>query len=89
VRNAGLTKNAEKDLIDGGCELAVFEDVEADPPSHVIEGSRALSGQGNWPCCFDRRRQRPRYRETRGLPRQDPDRLDGRFVLHGKARMFI
>jgi alcohol dehydrogenase class IV len=37
VRNAGLTKNAEKDRIDGGCELTVFEDVEADPPSHVIE----------------------------------------------------
>jgi alcohol dehydrogenase class IV len=29
VRNAGLTKHAEKDLIDGGCELTVFEDVEA------------------------------------------------------------
>ena len=38
VRNAGLTKNAEKDLIDGGCELTVFEDVEADPPSHVRSG---------------------------------------------------
>lgn len=31
MRNGGLTKNAEKDLIDGGCELTVFEDVEADP----------------------------------------------------------
>jgi alcohol dehydrogenase class IV len=42
VRNAGLTKNAEKDLIDGGCELTVFEDVEADPPSHVIERAVGL-----------------------------------------------
>ncbi|MEA2819571.1 MAG: hypothetical protein QOJ86_1575, partial [Bradyrhizobium sp.] len=42
VRNAGLTKHAEKDLIDGGCELTVFEDVEADPPSHVIERAVAL-----------------------------------------------
>src|SRR5258705_13189062 len=37
VRNAGLTRNAEKALIDGGCELTVVEEVEADPPSHVIE----------------------------------------------------
>src|SRR6476659_6129367 len=42
VRNAGLTRNAEKALIDGGCELTVFEDVEADPPSHVIERAVAL-----------------------------------------------
>jgi alcohol dehydrogenase class IV len=42
VRNAGLTRHAEKDLIDGGCELTVFEDVEADPPSHVIERAVAL-----------------------------------------------
>ena len=42
VRNAGLTKHAEKDLIDSGCELTVFEDVEADPPSHVIERAVTL-----------------------------------------------
>ena len=42
VRNAGLTKNAEAGLIAGGCELTVFEDVEADPPSHVIERAVAL-----------------------------------------------
>jgi hypothetical protein len=42
VRNAGLTRHAEKDLIDGGCELTVFEDVEADPPSHVVERAVAL-----------------------------------------------
>src|SRR4051794_1452145 len=42
VREAGLTKHAEKDLIDSGCELTVFEDVEADPPSHVIERAVAL-----------------------------------------------
>src|SRR3954449_461743 len=42
VRNAGLTKNAEAGLIAGGCALTVFEDVEADPPSHVIERAVAL-----------------------------------------------
>src|SRR4051812_33539942 len=42
VRNGGLTRHAEKDLIDSGCELTVFEDVEADPPSHIIERAVAL-----------------------------------------------
>jgi alcohol dehydrogenase class IV len=42
VRKAGLTKHAEKDLTDSGCELTVFEDVEADPPSHVIERAVTL-----------------------------------------------
>ena len=36
VRNAGLTKNAEAGLVAGGCELTIFEDVEADPPSDLI-----------------------------------------------------
>jgi hypothetical protein len=42
VRNAGLTGNAEEGLVGGGCELTVFDDVEADPPSHVIERAVAL-----------------------------------------------
>src|SRR4051812_49626591 len=42
VRNAGLTKDAEAGLAAAGCELTVFEDVEADPPSHVIERAVAL-----------------------------------------------
>ena len=42
VRNAGLTGNAEAGLAAGGCELTVFEDVEADPPSHIIERAVAL-----------------------------------------------
>ena len=42
VRNAGLTKNAEAGLVAGGCELTVFDDVEADPPSHIIECAVAL-----------------------------------------------
>src|SRR5207247_8170838 len=42
VRNADLTKNAEAGLVAGGCELTVFEDVEADPPSHIIERAVAL-----------------------------------------------
>lgn len=37
VRNAGLTKNAEAGLVAAGCELTVFDDVEADPPSQIIE----------------------------------------------------
>jgi len=42
VRNAGLTKNAEAGLVAGGCELTVFDDVEADPPSHIIERAVTL-----------------------------------------------
>jgi alcohol dehydrogenase class IV len=42
VRNAGLTRNAETGLAAGGYELTVFDDVEADPPSHVIERAVAL-----------------------------------------------
>ena len=42
VRNAGLTGNAEAGLVAAGCELTVFDDVEADPPSHVIERAVAL-----------------------------------------------
>jgi alcohol dehydrogenase class IV len=42
VRNAGLTGNAEAGLIAGGCELTVFDGVEADPPAHVIEQAVAL-----------------------------------------------
>src|SRR5712671_4923131 len=42
VRNAGLTKNAEAGLVAGRCELTVFDDVEADPPSHIIERAVAL-----------------------------------------------
>jgi alcohol dehydrogenase class IV len=37
VRDAGLTKGAEAALEEGGLELSVFDAVEADPPSHVIE----------------------------------------------------
>jgi alcohol dehydrogenase class IV len=42
VRNAGLTGSAEAGLVANGCELTVFDDVEADPPSHVIERAVAL-----------------------------------------------
>jgi len=42
VRGSLVQRNAEKALIDGGCELTVFEDVEADPPSHVIERAVGL-----------------------------------------------
>ena len=37
VRNAGLTKGAEASLIKNGCALTVFDEVEADPPSHIVE----------------------------------------------------
>ena len=42
VRNAGLTKAAEAALTEGGYALTVFDEVEADPPSHVIERAIAL-----------------------------------------------
>jgi alcohol dehydrogenase class IV len=41
VRSAGLTKDAEASLA-AGCELTVFEDVVADPPSHVVEAAVSL-----------------------------------------------
>ena len=37
VRNAGLTKAAETSLAKNGFTLTVFDEVEADPPSHIIE----------------------------------------------------
>ena len=73
VRNAGLTANAEAGLVAGGCELTVFDDVEADPPSHVIERAVALCrDKGHRTGRLDRRRQRARYRKARGLSRQNP-----------------
>lgn len=42
VRAAGLTRSAERALGEGGCDVAVFEDVVADPPSHVVESAVAL-----------------------------------------------
>ncbi|WP_020180031.1 iron-containing alcohol dehydrogenase [Methylopila sp. M107] len=42
VRGAGLTRDAEAALTAAGFELTVFEDVVADPPSHVIESAAAL-----------------------------------------------
>src|ERR1700745_2628266 len=37
VRNAELTKGAEASLAKNGCALTVFDEVEADPPSHISE----------------------------------------------------
>jgi alcohol dehydrogenase class IV len=42
VRNAGLTKGAEASLARNGCTLTVFDEVEADPPSHIIERAIGL-----------------------------------------------
>jgi alcohol dehydrogenase class IV len=41
VRGAGLTKGAEASLAEAGIELSVFDDVVADPPSHVVEAAVA------------------------------------------------
>jgi alcohol dehydrogenase class IV len=41
VRGAGLTKDAEASLAQRA-ELTVFEDVVADPPSHIVEAAVAL-----------------------------------------------
>ena len=41
VRGAGLTRDAEASLA-ADSELTVFEDVVADPPSHVVEAAVAL-----------------------------------------------
>jgi len=42
VRGAGLTRDAETAIADAGIALTVFEDVVADPPSHVIETAAEL-----------------------------------------------
>jgi alcohol dehydrogenase class IV len=42
VRTAGLTKDAEAGMAAAGMSVTVFEDVVADPPSHVIESAAAL-----------------------------------------------
>jgi alcohol dehydrogenase class IV len=42
VRSAGLTKDAEAGLAAARISVTVFEDVLADPPSHVIESAAAL-----------------------------------------------
>jgi alcohol dehydrogenase class IV len=39
VRNAGLTRGAEDALAEAGISVSVFEDVLADPPSHVVEAA--------------------------------------------------
>jgi alcohol dehydrogenase class IV len=41
VRGAGLTKGAEASLAAAGIKLSVFDDVVADPPSHVVEATVA------------------------------------------------
>ncbi|GJD46088.1 Long-chain-alcohol dehydrogenase 1 [Methylobacterium cerastii] len=43
VRAAGLTRGAEAALAEAGCRVAVFEDVVADPPSHVVEAAAAFA----------------------------------------------
>jgi len=47
VRNAGLTESAEAAMAAAGIAITVFDDVLADPPSHVIEAAAELCrGQG-------------------------------------------
>jgi alcohol dehydrogenase class IV len=41
VRGAGLTRGAEASLAAAGVRLSVFDDVVADPPSHVVEAAAA------------------------------------------------
>jgi alcohol dehydrogenase class IV len=41
VRGAGLTREAEAALAEAGIEVSVFDDVVADPPSHVVEAAVA------------------------------------------------
>jgi alcohol dehydrogenase class IV len=46
VRKAGLTRSAEASLAAAGTDVLVFEDVVADPPSHVIEKAAAACRAG-------------------------------------------
>ncbi|ACA15333.1 iron-containing alcohol dehydrogenase [Methylobacterium sp. 4-46] len=43
VRGAGLTRAAEAALASAGLKATIFEDVVADPPSHVVETAAALA----------------------------------------------
>jgi Iron-containing alcohol dehydrogenase len=64
----------------------VFEDVEADPPSHVIERAVGLcrdKGIG-LVASIGGGSARDSAKRVAYLAKT-PDRLDGRFVLHGKA----
>jgi alcohol dehydrogenase class IV len=47
VRKAGLTRGAEASLAAAGMDVVVFEDVVADPPSHVIEKAVAACRGGD------------------------------------------
>lgn len=47
VRAAGLTSGAEAALAGAGIALTVFEDVQADPPSHIIESAAELCRSQN------------------------------------------
>ncbi|MGV7213723.1 iron-containing alcohol dehydrogenase [Bradyrhizobium sp. UFLA05-112] len=47
VRGVGLTKGAEDSLAEAGIEVSVFDDVVADPPSHVVEAAVAACQAGN------------------------------------------
>ena len=47
VRSAGLTKDAEAALAAAHIAVTVFEDVVADPPSHVIETASKLCRENN------------------------------------------
>jgi alcohol dehydrogenase class IV len=46
VRGAGLTRGAEASLTAAGVEVSVFDDVVADPPSHVVEDAAAACRGG-------------------------------------------
>jgi len=39
VRGAGLTRDAEASLAAAGIELSIFDEVVADPPSHIVEAA--------------------------------------------------
>ena len=47
VRGAGLTRGAEAALAEAGIEVSVFDDVVADPPSHVVEAAVAACQVNN------------------------------------------
>jgi len=47
VRGAGLTRDAEAAMLAAKISVRVFDEVVADPPSHVIESAVALCQDGN------------------------------------------
>ena len=74
----GLTRGAEDASGDAGCRCRVFEDVVADPPSHVDRGRGGLVPRRNRSTSSSRSAAAPRWirRNSSPISPSSDDRLD-------------